>query len=117
MTELQQVKDELAEIKGMLSALLKQNPSFSGPAPGKAKDGQEYLTLKQAADESPYSLASLRRWIVYERLVKFSQPGGRGGTVSIKRSELHRLLKIKQKHGVSPRKQAGRKRQEPELYI
>jgi len=92
-------------------------PILQHAAKAAPQDVNEYLTLKQAAEECPYSLASLRRWIVHERAVDFSQPAGKGGTVSVKRSELQRLLKMKQKQGVSPRAKVGRPRKEPELYV
>ncbi len=99
------------EVARMLMPILQQ------ASKAQAQDGEEYLTLKQAADECPYSLASLRRWIVHERVVGYSQPGGKGGTISVKRYDLQRLLKIKQKQGVTPRVSVGRPRQEPEFYV
>lgn len=79
-----------AEIVSLLEALIK--------APGvsishQQKDPDEFLTLRQAAQEAKVNYYTFRGWVVERKLIPFSRLGGRArGNIRVMRRHVREML-------------------------
>ncbi len=102
------------EIAEQLKALIPLASQESNP------DKPEFITLQQAEEMTPYKYRTIRKCVVEDKLIPFERPGGPGGRIVIKRSDLEQLLSGKAKNGRSkPRatkRGPGRPRREPPTF-
>lgn len=74
--------------------LIEQLLTSPGVKLGKdLKDPDEYLTIKQAAEEAQVNYHTLREWVVVKKIIPFSRLGGSPkGDIRILRRDLQALL-------------------------